>query len=138
MSVAIHPLTSSLLRLLCYHDVPGGSFNNAFEVKIGREETVAALKKAIKAEKGVAFHDIDADSLILWKVSVSFDSPDKVAASDLIHPNLKETLNAIPFDAADTYNDHGVLPLKPYVKLGKVFVDDPAEEHIHIIVQRPR
>ena len=34
-----------------------------------QEKSVGALKKAIKEEKKRRLHDIDADSLNLWKVS---------------------------------------------------------------------
>jgi hypothetical protein len=38
-------------------------------VKIAPEESVGALKKAIKEEKKQRLRDIDADALDLWKVS---------------------------------------------------------------------
>jgi hypothetical protein len=54
---------SSFLKLLCY--VKGKHYNHAFEVKIGNEESVAALKKAIKEEKRLDFDHITANSLVL-------------------------------------------------------------------------
>ena len=44
-----------------------------FEVKIGANKSVTALKKAIKEEKSQTFQDVQADSLVLWKVSLPFD-----------------------------------------------------------------
>jgi len=41
-----------------------------FPVKISKEEFVGVLKKAIKEEKQHGLHEIDADMLILWKVSL--------------------------------------------------------------------
>jgi hypothetical protein len=45
--------------------------NRPFPVLIGKSETVADLKDAIKKKKENAFVGIDADSLDIWKVSAS-------------------------------------------------------------------
>jgi hypothetical protein len=60
---------SGNLELNCW--VLGDDYNRTFPVKIANNETVAALKKAIKEEKKRAFLDVDADSLDLWKVRFS-------------------------------------------------------------------
>src|ERR1700720_5055208 len=58
-----------MLNLNCW--VHGDEPQNVFPVKIARDETVGALKKAIKEEKKPLFDHIPADSLELWKVSNS-------------------------------------------------------------------
>jgi Crinkler effector protein N-terminal domain len=57
-------LHNTMLRLFCY--VRGDLYNRAFEVKIGKEESVAALKENIKEKAGQTFCDIDEKSLVLW------------------------------------------------------------------------
>ena len=122
-----HPaMCGEKLRLTCLIWPDDKPDDHIEEVELDNNRTVMFLRKLIKDEYTPRLDKVAASDLILWKCSIPADDP-----------NLKETLNAIHFDAADTYGDHGILPLKPYVKLVKVFVDDPAEEHIHIIVQRP-
>jgi Crinkler effector protein N-terminal domain len=53
--------------------VRGDDSSQAFEVKIGKEESVGALKKAIKAETGQKFRDVDYKSLFLWKYFVPYN-----------------------------------------------------------------
>ena len=67
--VSSDAMPDSLLNLNCW--VHGDELQNVFPVKIARDETVGALKKAIKEEKKPLFDHIPADSLELWKVSNS-------------------------------------------------------------------
>jgi Crinkler effector protein N-terminal domain len=53
--------------------VLGEDHSHVFPVEISASKTVGALKKAIKAEKMHAFEHVDADSLILWSVSIPAD-----------------------------------------------------------------
>jgi hypothetical protein len=71
-------------------------------------------------ENGVAFKDIDANTLTLWKVSIP--SNDETKLKDL---KLEDN------------EEKGVKKLSPEKKLGNVFPDNLAEEHIHIIVEPP-
>ncbi|KAG0367480.1 hypothetical protein BC939DRAFT_504160 [Gamsiella multidivaricata] len=105
------------LTLFCLTD--GEPTSNAFSVKIPSTETVYSLKKLIKAEKTVTFADVDADKLTLWRVSVPV-----VAAN--IH-------NVVFLNEIDSKTE-----LVPTTRLSKVFTEEPPEEVIHIIVQRPR
>jgi Crinkler effector protein N-terminal domain len=58
---------SATLQLFCY--MCSNDYRHAFEVKIGMEESVVAVRKAIK-ENESQFRDIDADSLVLWSVKI--------------------------------------------------------------------
>ena len=60
---------SDMLNLNCW--VLGDDPERVFSVKIAKSETVDALKDAIKEKKQNAFVNLDADSLDLWKVSMS-------------------------------------------------------------------
>jgi hypothetical protein len=56
----------SRLNINCI--VFGDDPSRVFQVKIANDESVSALKKAIKDEKKPAFEDVAADTLKLWKV----------------------------------------------------------------------
>ena len=53
--------------------VSGDDPDHIFTIEIANTKNVSALKKAIKAEKQVAFQHVDADTLVLWKVSCPVD-----------------------------------------------------------------
>jgi len=59
------------IKILCLEK--GKTIECAFEVQIGRDESISALKDTIKAEKPVAFAHVDVDNLKLWKVNISAD-----------------------------------------------------------------
>jgi hypothetical protein len=58
---------STILKLNCW--VFGESLKHILTVKIANMETVGTLKNVIKEAKPVAFHNIDPNSLDLWRVS---------------------------------------------------------------------
>ena len=90
-------------------------FENAFSVKISRDEPVSELKKAIKAEKQNDFAGVDADKLKLWKVTILGDQDDQLR-------------NLILQDSDE------LLAIR---KISKYFPDSPVEEHIHVLVEAP-
>ncbi|KIJ63839.1 hypothetical protein HYDPIDRAFT_29189, partial [Hydnomerulius pinastri MD-312] len=97
--------------------VRGYETNRIFAVKISRSKTVGALKDAIKNEKPVGFRDIDANTLVLYKVSLASDE------------GLEETLKGLTFDHEK--------PLHPLHTLSEVFPDAPLKRHIHIVIEAP-
>jgi len=58
---------SDEIKLLCW--VQGDRLDHCFMVRINPSNTIADLKKAIRAEKP-SFQQIDPASLQLWKVGV--------------------------------------------------------------------
>src|SRR4051794_7725583 len=100
-------------------------YENAFNVKVNKTEAVSELRKAIKVEKQNDFANVDADKLKLWKVDISFEKENKKLelVNTKINVNIKEDLCG-----------EELLPLS---KISKHFSSQPADEHIHIIVQRP-
>jgi hypothetical protein len=94
----------------------GNTSENAFSVKISRDEPISELKKVIKAEKQNDFAGIDADRLKLWKVTIPGDQDDQLR-------------NLILQDSDE------LLAIR---KISKYFPDSPPEEHIHVIVKLPR
>ncbi|KAF8222041.1 hypothetical protein L208DRAFT_1324552 [Tricholoma matsutake] len=88
--------------------------NNVFEVEIGANKLVAALKKSIKEEKQPAFDHITTDPLVLWKVYIPHD------------PNFEQTVNETKFD------DNNAL--RPLLKLFTIFLVQPEEGNVHIVV----
>ncbi|KAI9239538.1 MAG: hypothetical protein BYD32DRAFT_478323 [Podila humilis] len=61
-------MTDTLMRLFSLVDEEATS--NAFPVEIEPSKTVGHLKDLIKAKKTNNFHDVDADDLTLWRVSI--------------------------------------------------------------------
>jgi hypothetical protein len=117
-------MTEKNLTVFCL--VEGNSTRKAFPVPISSAETVGDLRKLIKAKKTVAFSDIKANELTLWKVSIPDDGN---------VPILRD-------------NQSVENQLRATSKLFKVFEkelkemkekekDDLPEDTIHIIVQRP-
>src|SRR6266542_4734631 len=89
-------------------------FENAFSVKISRDEPISELKDAIKAKKQNDFAGIDADRLKLWKVSIPDDRDDL-----LNNPTLQDELLA-------------TRDIEEY------WPEKPPKKHIHVIVKLPR
>jgi hypothetical protein len=87
--------------------VHGDSFQHIFPVKIAVNESVGSLKVAIKAEKKPAFDHVPADTLKLFNVS-----------------------------ASDVGSADGEL-LLPMDRLSKVFLGEPKEGCLHIIIKPP-
>ena len=114
--IVIHATPQSrLLTLNCY--VRGDDQDRVFEVEIGENKSIASLKKAIKDEKSQTFRDVDVDSLVLWKGSVSFDR------------RLKQEVEKINFREEK--------PLQPGDVLSRVFSDGVDREVVHIVVDPP-
>jgi hypothetical protein len=77
---------SDTLELFCW--VQGDPHDQAFAVKIAGTERVGALKKAIKEEKKVAFVQVDANNLKLWKVSASYQDEPMPLRADAGNANI--------------------------------------------------
>ena len=100
-------------------------YENAFNVKINKTEAVSELRKTIKEEKAPEFDNFATDKLKLWKVDISLEEENEKLnlVNEKINVNIKDELKGIE--------------LKPLSKISKHFTSQPADEHIHIIVQRP-
>jgi hypothetical protein len=144
---------SDMLNLNCW--LLGDDPRRVFSVKIAKSETVDDLKKAIKEDSSRKnyFNDVDAADLDLWKVR---DGASYTDVDDLIlckvEINLKKDrklLKTIKVDSdiqggeelepeklgeLNLTDDESLLSVE---KLFKVFVDAPAEGHLHIVVRRP-
>ena len=55
----------------------GDTARHVFSVKALMTESIATVKELVKSKK-LAFRDIDADTLQLWKVSVAYQSVYKI------------------------------------------------------------
>ncbi|RHZ56297.1 hypothetical protein Glove_402g59 [Diversispora epigaea] len=110
------------IMLFCL--VHGNTFKYAFPVKIKKNETVGDLKKVIKMKKPNNFANIDADRLILWKVSIPFDlSNDK--------RNVLEIDSKV--DIKTVLEGEELLPIDNI----KEHFDKPTKKYIHIIIELP-
>ena len=107
----------STITLFCLIHGSGG--DRAFKIKITKSDTVADLKKLIMAEVPHALANVDANDITLWKVNIPAH---RLAELD-------------PHGDIETF---GGVKLSSLVKIQKEFPDEPADEHLHIIVQVSR
>jgi hypothetical protein len=94
--------------------VLGKPHTHIFPIEIAATKTIGALKDSIKEKKQLTFQHIDADTLILWKVSFPVDE------------RLEENL----------MNFIGKTLLSPVNKLLKLF-SNVDNTHLHIVVGCP-
>ena len=59
------------IKLFCLEKGQTPAVQCAFEVEVGRDESISALKDAIKAKNAVDFAHVDAKNLKLWMVNIS-------------------------------------------------------------------
>src|SRR3954447_9774147 len=111
----------SIITLSCL--VAGENpYDNAFNVKVNKTEAVSFFRDAIKEKID---DNVKAKDLKLWKVDISLEEENEKLklVNTKINVNIKEEL--------------GGVELLPLSKISKHFTSQPADEHIHIIVQRP-
>src|SRR6266542_3030139 len=114
----------SIITLSCL--VAGENpYDNAFNVKVNKTEAVSELRDAIKEKLHPKFENVTANDIKLWKVDISLEKENKKLelVNTKINVNIKDEL--------------GGEELPPLSKISKHFPSQPADEHIHIIVQRP-
>src|ERR1043165_9974813 len=105
---------SGIIRLSCL--VFGEPIENAFTVKVDKDETISELKEIIKTKKQNTFNYIDANELSLWKINASLGE-----LNQFIRKN----------DSDIKIIGEQLFPLN---KVGEEF-PEPADERVHVIVQ---
>jgi hypothetical protein len=105
---------AATLKLNCW--VLRDDASQVFPIKIDNTESVGTLKEAVKDKNSKSFHNVDAHSLTLWKVSIPKD-------------HLQQSLTNL--DLTDTPS------LSSMDDLDDVFSDEPPCKHLHIIVKLP-
>ncbi|PKY51955.1 hypothetical protein RhiirA4_447639 [Rhizophagus irregularis] len=99
-------------------------YDNSFPVDIdtNKVKTIGHLRDAIKEKID---DNVKAKDLKLWKVDISLEEENEKLklVNEKINVNIKDELEGVE--------------LKPLSKTSKHFSSQPADEHIHIIVQRP-
>ncbi|CAG8825143.1 20910_t:CDS:2, partial [Gigaspora margarita] len=103
--------------------LPGENpYDNAFAVEIDTTKLVSFFRDAIKEKID---NNVRAKDLKLWKVDISLEEENKKfeLVNTKINVNIEEELEGVE--------------LKPLSKISKHFPFQPADEHIHIIIQRP-
>src|SRR3989337_468345 len=111
------PMSTITLSCLVVGENP---YENAFIIKFNKSEAVSELRKAIKEEID---DNVKAKDLKLWKVDISLEVENEKLdlVNTKINVNIKEEL--------------GGVELLSLSKISKHFLSQPADEHIHIIVQ---
>lgn len=109
-----------LLNCLVHGETP--PVDRVFTVEVAKSKTVAILRDVIREKKPNNFRSVDADQLSLWKVSFPLDCcVDKVLKQLVLEDSVTK----------------GIQKLLPAKKLSSYFSDEPAEEHLHVIVESP-
>jgi hypothetical protein len=103
------------LELNCL--VRGDGTDHVFTIEIVNTKNVSALRKAIKEEKKHKFKHVDADSLILWNVSIP------------VNNNFQENVKKL-----DLRDEEALSLVKD---LSRVFVGEPTRQKVHVIVKAP-
>ncbi|PKK60007.1 hypothetical protein RhiirC2_793980 [Rhizophagus irregularis] len=87
--------------------------------------TLSCLVERYQGKNTQAFANIDAKDIKLWKVNIFLEEENEklTAVNTKINVNIKDEL--------------GGVELLPLLKISKHFTFQPADEHIHIIVQCP-
>jgi Crinkler effector protein N-terminal domain len=101
------------LSINCW--IMGDDYRRVFPVKISSNEVVGHLKDAIKVNKHPSLNDIDASTLILYKVSIECT------------PQLAERVAALELNEE-------LLPLD---ELSEVFANGLLRKHLHVVVKTP-
>jgi Crinkler effector protein N-terminal domain len=98
--------------------IRGEDRKRIFPIEIGDDKTVGALREVIKAKKKNTFKDVDADNIVLWKVSIAIDQDLKKSVGNLL---LEDEGSLMPDDdLADVF-----------------YKEPPAPKRVHIIVDQP-
>ena len=105
---------TDILTINCW--IQGDRYSCAFQVKIPRNESVDALRVAIKATNP-KMKDINAHSLILYKVSIPFS------------PELAQDVARLGLDGLGLDN--------PFSKLSVAFDNELLDGYVHVVVQLP-
>ncbi|KAF9992579.1 hypothetical protein BGZ79_002908, partial [Entomortierella chlamydospora] len=113
-------MTSEKVKLFCILD--GDS--TAFPVKVATDESVGDLKDAIREKKPNDLQDVDADTLILWHVSIPSTPKRQITLGNLTD---EEKATKKPEELED-----------PTIEISEVFGLSPAKRTIHVIVKDPR
>ena len=109
-------LPSRNLSLSCF--ISGDDYpNKVFPIKIASTDSVYALKKAIKEKNSISLQHVDTSALKLWKVSIPVDH------------SSEEYVRKLKLRYEET--------LFPVEELSQVFLDQPEDKHLHIIVRCP-
>jgi hypothetical protein len=107
--------TMSALDLNCW--ILTEDYTSVFSIEIGRTKTVATLQNAIKENQRIIFQHVDPRNVDLWQVSIFNDT------------SLKQNVEEL--------NLQNKQPLLSSTKLSNVFLEEPKDEHVHIVVRLP-
>jgi hypothetical protein len=89
--------------------------SHIFPVKIEKTALVGTLKEVIKDKKKPAFEHVDADTLVLWRVSIP------------VGGSFKQNLSKLDFVDEQS--------LSAVDELSEVFAESPVAKHVHVIVR---
>ncbi|KAF9093994.1 hypothetical protein BGX27_001539 [Mortierella sp. AM989] len=112
-------MTSEKVKLFCILE----DDSSAFEVKLAPDDSIAALKEAIKGKNPNDLQGVDPDKLVLWSISIPSAPKRKITLANLTD---EEKANKKPEELEDSTSE-----------ISEVFDTAPPKKTIHVIVQRP-
>ncbi|KAF9370391.1 hypothetical protein BGX21_005573, partial [Mortierella sp. AD011] len=111
-------MTAQKIKLFCILD--GDS--SAFEVKLDADDSIAALKDAIKEKQSPLLDDIRASELLVHHVLIPSTPKRQITLNNLTANEREKKLEELE---------------DPTTEISEVFGTVPAKKTIHVIVQRP-
>ncbi|KAF9370048.1 hypothetical protein CPB97_003059, partial [Podila verticillata] len=105
-------MTDKNLTLFCIVD--GESVSHAFQIKnIPLSDDVDDLKDAIKAKKTNDFSDVDANNLVLWRVTIPNNKKGSAITPDDLEDKTKLADPTAPLSALSLDNNIYVIVQRP-------------------------
>ncbi|CAG8592888.1 6332_t:CDS:2 [Diversispora eburnea] len=108
---------SDNITLFCL--VEGDSKEDVFKVIAGKNDDIIDLKKKIKEERPIAFSNIDATKIVLWKVNIPIN--EGTMEIEIFIKDIRDRLKLS----------------NPTKIISEVFTEKLTRSYIHIIIERP-
>ncbi|KAF8324425.1 uncharacterized protein EI90DRAFT_3075323 [Cantharellus anzutake] len=130
--------TSINLVCLVVDHVEKIALNNLFVMDVSPHTFVSFLRRAIKSRLAHQLNHLDADQLVLWKLS----SPIPTGVTEAEVRAFHQRIEAITFPDPECDEAlEGIGPVQilgPVARISRYWQEDPEESHLHLIVQVPR
>ncbi|KAF8325636.1 uncharacterized protein EI90DRAFT_3072322 [Cantharellus anzutake] len=108
-----------------------------FVMDVSPRALVSHLRRAIKSEKSHQLDHLDADQLVLWKLSPPIPTGVTEAEATTFNQRIKAIEFPNPARSEALEGNGPVQVLSPAQKISRYWQDGPEESDLHLIVQVP-